>query len=62
MPQYSASTELQVTIILFQSPDDGGSIIRNYVLEKTPLLSNNWQTVTSYNGYDMMHTITVASG
>ncbi len=47
---------------MFQSPDDGGSIITSYVLERSPLLNTNWQAVNSYNGYDMMHSITTASG
>lgn len=51
-----------ITLILFQSPDDGGSIITSYVLERSTLLNTNWVVVSSYNGYDMMHTITTASG
>jgi len=61
-PKYSYSSASLITLILFQSPDDGGSIITSYVLERSPLLNTNWAVVSSYNGYDMMHTITTASG
>lgn len=31
-PQYGSSDNLSITLIFSQSPDDGGSIITNYVL------------------------------
>lgn len=51
-----------MTVKLFQTPDNGGSEVTRYVLEISPYLTSSWTEVDSYNGFDLAHTLTTASG
>ena len=37
-------------------------MITSYILQISPYLSTNWQTVSSYDGSSMSHTIKTSSG
>jgi hypothetical protein len=54
------STANSITITLTPSPDDGGSIITDIVLEISDFLTTNWIQVSTYDGSSLVHTLTVA--
>lgn len=58
-PVYVSSTADSISLGFSPSVDDGGSIITQIVLEISPYLSSDWQTVDTYSDNTMSHTLTV---
>ena len=59
-PEYGSSTDSQIQLFFRPSSDDGGLIITAITLEITPIESDSWAAVASYDGYSMSHTITTS--